>query len=132
MYRALNKVIITLIIGQGEVVKVGLAVMRLVVMSTKCRPEAIIARASAVVAYVGIYVVMIPLAYVGINSGIRPIIVVVVAEGDDEIGVPAPDLVSYVSLLRVAGAIITNGGEAYGARSIGRGLSRSGGDQRDG
>lgn len=112
VHRSPDKIIIAFVAGQGEVILIGQGVACIPIMVAQRGEEAIGCRARAVGPDIRKDELVIILPDILINRVSRAKWIIVVAGGDDEIGVPAFDEVGDVLLGRAILAVIADGGEA--------------------
>jgi hypothetical protein len=113
--RALGEGVIALIAGQCEIIEVGLGVGLHPLVIAQCREEMIhaIGAACAEGSFVGGDEIVVVLADVGVDGAGCAELIVVVADGEDQVGVPGFDAVGDVAFGSGVCAKVANYGEAH-------------------
>ena len=118
--RSPGEIVVSFVAGKGEIVEVGLEIGGEPVVVAGDREEAVDLTASTVTAEVGKDVTVEILSDVGVDSLCAPVGVVVIAQGEDECGVPRLDERGDGFFVRAGESIIADDGEDEGGRN-GRG-----------
>lgn len=106
--------VVALVAGQREVIEVRLGVGGEPVVIAEAGKEAIGHRARAVASFISADELVVELADVAVDGGRRADGIVVIAEGEDEMWLPAFDELGDLAGRDVVGAVVADGGEGDG------------------
>lgn len=125
MHQPIVHIVVELIAGESEVVEVGASTAIGValdggpVVVAEGGPEAIDRAAYAVITLIVADELAVVLADVVVNGVGRTVGIVVVADGEDEVGVPASDERGNTGFVDGVGAVVADDGEAEGVAVLG-------------